>query len=282
MRFSLSAYRFTFEALDPVWFPSGLAGNTFRGAFGTILRRIAGEAYARIFEPTCAGGPSGLSDAPRPFVLRAAALDGRRFPPGSEFSIDVHDFHAREPLLPYFRAVFEQLVEAGLGSGRARVALRKVDPARTIALELAGQADGPARAAVSFTTPTELKSEGRLVERPEFGILFARIRDRISTLRQLYGEGPLEIDFRGMAERAARVRLSRCDLHWESPKRRSSRTGQVHPLGGFMGNAEYEGPLAEFLPFLETAYWTGVGRQTVWGKGEIRVVQFPRIAETRT
>ena len=38
-----------------------------------------------------------------------------------------------------------------------------------------------------------------------------------------------------------------------------------------VGVAEYEGELGEFVPFLEAAQWTGVGRQTVWGKGAIRV-----------
>ena len=84
---------------------------------------------------------------------------------------------------------------------------------------------------VQFVTPTELKGAAR----PEFPILFARLRDRISTLRALYGAGPLDIDFRAMGERAAQIRLSRCDLNWHSTERRSSRTGQTHPLGGFTG-----------------------------------------------
>jgi hypothetical protein len=42
-------------------------------------------------------------------------------------------------------------------------------------------------------------------------------------------------------------------------------------LGGFTGWAEYEGELREFVPYLEAARWTGVGRQTVWGKGEIGI-----------
>lgn len=33
--------------------------------------------------------------------------------------------------------------------------------------------------------------------------------------------------------------------------------------------AEYEGDLAEFIPYIDAARWTGVGRQSVWGKGEI-------------
>jgi len=70
-------------------------------------------------------------------------------------------------------------------------------------------------------------------------------------------------------ERAARIQLSHCDIRQVPVERRSSRTGRTHPIGGFIGSAEYEGELAEFVPYLEAARWTGVGRQTVWGKGEI-------------
>jgi hypothetical protein len=125
---------------------------------------------------------------------------------------------------------------------------------------------------IRFETPTELKSAGGLAERPEFPILFGRLRDRISTLRALYGAGALDIDFKGLGERAALVELRRSDLAWERVKRKSGRTGQVHPIGGFTGEAEYAGPLAEFLPWLRAARWVGVGRQTVWGKGDIRVL----------
>ena len=43
-------------------------------------------------------------------------------------------------------------------------------------------------------------------------------------------------------------------------------------IGGFIGTAEYEGPVAEFLPILRAARWTGVGRHCVWGNGEIVTV----------
>jgi CRISPR/Cas system endoribonuclease Cas6 (RAMP superfamily) len=91
----------------------------------------------------------------------------------------------------------------------------------------------------------------------------------LSTLRALYGEGPLSIDFQGFGERAAQIRMVRCDVHEVSAQRRSRRTGQTHSLGGFVGEAEYEGDQAEFLPYLRAGRYTGVGRQTVWGKGEI-------------
>jgi hypothetical protein len=65
--------------------------------------------------------------------------------------------------------------------------------------------------------------------------------------------------------------MTRCDIRHTDVERRSSRTGQVHPIGGFIGEAEYEGNLTEFVSYLRAARWTGVGRQTVWGKGEIAV-----------
>ena len=118
------------------------------------------------------------------------------------------------------------------------------------------------RVCLRFLTPTELKSGGGVPERPEFPILFGRLRDRLSTLRALYGAGPLDIDFRGLGERAGSVRLERAALQWARVERKSARTGQVHPIGGFTGEAEYAGPLAEFLPWLRAARWVGVGRQT--------------------
>jgi CRISPR/Cas system endoribonuclease Cas6 (RAMP superfamily) len=141
-----------------------------------------------------------------------------------------------------------------------------------LALDLQPEGEPVERVQVRFLSPTELKSGGTVVARPEFAVLFARLRDRIATLRTLYGAGPLEIDFRRMGERAAAVRMSRCEVHWEKVERKSGRTGQMHPLGGFTGEAEYQGELAEFLPWLRAARWVGVGRQTVWGKGDVRVV----------
>jgi hypothetical protein len=122
---------------------------------------------------------------------------------------------------------------------------------------------------VEFLSPTELKHEGRIASQPEFPILFGRIRDRISTLSRLYGAGNLKIDYSGTNERAARVRMTACDVRRKEIGRRSTKTGEFHSIGGFVGVAEYEGDLTEFLPWLDAGRWTGVGRQAVWGKGEI-------------
>jgi hypothetical protein len=38
-----------------------------------------------------------------------------------------------------------------------------------------------------------------------------------------------------------------------------------------VGEVDYEGELSEFVPYLEAARWTGVGRHTVWGNGAIEI-----------
>ncbi len=290
MNFAFFRLRLHFRAAEPLRFPPGKAGNILRGAFGTALRGVACVpecnaaatcpqratcAYSRFFEPRAArgAGPSGLRDWPRPFVFRAGHLDGERLQSGQHFHFDAHLFDLADPGVTAFTATFARLAQEGIGPGRGRselvnAELIDLDGAQTqqpFLLSLDPGADYVTRLHVRFVTPTELKPQSH----PTFATLFARIRDRLSTLRALYGPGPLAIDFRAMGERAARVEMPRCELQWEHVERRSSRSGQTHPLGGFVGEVEYEGDLAEFLPYLRAAQWTGVGRQTVWGKGEI-------------
>jgi hypothetical protein len=230
-----------------------------------VLRSL--PDYDRVFAPKLAGGPSGLADPPRPFVVRAAHLDGTTIPPDSLFHLDVNVFDAREQLRDVFARAFSELAHAGLGTRRAR--FEPLSPPRGCNNCIDLLAREPARAVtVFFRTPTELKGACPPGQIP-FGVLFSRLRDRIATLSSLYGQGPLEIDFRAMADRAALVRMTRCDLRYGDISRWSSRTGNVHGIGGFTGLAQYEGDLTEFVPWMRAAWWTGVGRHTVWGNGVI-------------
>lgn len=274
-------------------FPGASSTNVVRGVFGTLLARVSPpEVYRRLFTPAGTNGPSGMADRPRPFVFRAAHLGGSTVHPGQTFFFDVHVFDLQRPFLPYFKAAFTEVASAGLGPARGRARLECVEqldledhsypldaaPGPPLSISLGAESDLVEAVTVRFISPTELKTSGQLVDRPEFSVLFARIRDRIATLSSLYGRGPLPMDYRGMGERAASVGLRRCDLTWENATRKSSRTGQIHPLGGFTGDAEYEGALTEFVPWLQAARWSGVGRQTVWGKGDLRVLDIRRAA----
>lgn len=256
--FDLFALRFHCVAPAPVHFPAGETANLFRGQFGKILYRSNPAAYARFFAPVADGGPSGLHDPPRPFVLRVRHLDGAAL---DKFHIGLNLFETNHPEIGAIQEAMAELARESL-----RAELVRVEGQQILHLPLA-PANPVQRVRVQFLTPTELKN----AERPEFGPLFSRIRDRIGTLRALYGPGPLEIAFKGMGKRAAAIQTTGCEIQNVDVKR---RTGRRHPLGGFIGIAEYEGDITEFIPYLEIAGYTGVGRQTVWGKGEISIETF--------
>jgi hypothetical protein len=256
--FDLFALRYHCEAKTPVHFPCGEIANLFRGQFGKILRRRDPAMYARFFAPVReAGVPSGLHD----FVLRVRHLEGASL---KEFHIGLNVFETNQPDLVQIHLVLDDFTRTSL-----RAEFLDMDGADLLRLPLTGSHVAN-RVRVNFLSPTELKNR----DRPEFGPLFSRIRDRISTLRALYGSGPLEIDFKEMGERAAEIRMTRCEIQNVEAERVSRTTGQRHSIGGFVGFADYEGDLTEFIPYLEIAAYTGVGRQTVWGKGEISVETF--------
>jgi hypothetical protein len=225
--------------------------NLVRGQLGKILMREHPDAYHRYFAPAQTQGPSGFRDPPRPFVLRTT----------EPFTIGVNLFEMRDPPIALFKDVLTRVACETLGA----TALELTEGMERLDIPLQPGTANVTRVRVHFTTPTELKGASK----PEFASLVSRIRDRVSLLRSLYDDGPLEIDFREMGERASSIAMTRCELSHESAERYSRTQGAAHPLGGFTGVAEYEGDLTEFLPLLEVARWTGVGRQTVWGKGEI-------------
>ena len=214
--------------------------------------------------------PSGFAEPPRPFVLRATHLDGRRIECGETFFFDLHIFGDSEEFREQFERAVTQVEKMGLGPRRARVEFLRPATITPVTLDLAADEGVCERVYVRFCTPTELKGAGSHVDAP-FGVLFRRIRDRVSTLRCLYGEGPLPINFQALSQRADLIGTVRSDFQYRNIERRSSRTGQVHRIGGFTGTAEYTGELAEFLPYLRAAWWTGVGRHTVWGNGVIEI-----------
>lgn len=263
-------------------------------AGGYLIASHSGRPPSLFGGSRTAQGPSGLADWPRPFVFRATHLDGRTIRAGETFFFDLNLFDMGNPSIAYLVLAFAQLAHEGLGPRRGRANLTEVSQVGESGEQVARIYDGESfllqqgaapmelslepvperveRVRVRFVTPTELKSGQKVAARPGFGVLAARIRDRLSTLKKLYDDGPLEIDFRGFGERATQVRMTRCKLERVDVERRSSRTGQVHPIGGFVGEAEYEGELNEFMPYLRAAKWTGVGRQTVWGKGEVAIL----------
>lgn len=200
---------------------------------------------------------------PRPFVFRAAHLAGTIIEASGEFWFVVHVFDTE--LVELLIEAFAEIATEGLGAKRSRLVLLNCHRERVEVPLAPGQT--AAEASVEFVTPTELKQNGRLAEKPSFSILMSLIRTRLLNLGGSHGDtlgGP-------WLDTANAVRMTRLKLKHIAATRFSSRTGQEHPLGGFIGSVTYEGDLTGFVPYLKAAQHTGVGRQTTWGKGELRV-----------
>jgi CRISPR-associated endoribonuclease Cas6 len=256
--FEVMAVRAQVRPAARLVFPAN-AAVPIRGALGFVLP----EEH---FRPRRTSGPSGLRDVPRPFVLRVRHLDGRTFEAGESFQIGLNLF--APGLEQVFEKAVREMARTGLGAGRVGLAWEGWNTVvRTFDLRAGEPCE---ELAVSFLTPTELKGwDG--VGLPPFAVLAARARDRVSALQAAYGGGEPALDFRGLGERARAVRAVAGSLENVQGSRKSARTGQTHPLAGFRGTVRYAGELGEFVPLLRAACCTGIGRQTVWGHGEIGV-----------
>ncbi len=255
-------------------FPAWKAGNYFRGQFGITARRLCCPAtcpgaascevskdchYANLFEPApLIAGPSGFANLPRPFVLRTEHLNGKTYQPGEVFQIRMHLF-GNHKAMPLIEQTFRSL-------DRMELVEMKVVP---VSIDLTPQTCSSV--ALRFLTPTEIKWKDKLLCEPQFPALISRIRDRIAALSTFYGDGAPDWDYRNLAEQSESIRLVNCTVEMAFAERKSSRTGQRHGLGGFIGSASFEGDLADFIQLLRVAEWTGVGRHTPWGNGAMRL-----------
>ncbi len=282
MTFSL--FRFTLRPEAPLELPRFNKGNTLRGAFGLMFRRVCCRPecpgatqcelrqscpYALLFEPGAPPGAAALRNyqaIPRPFVFRPPLEEKTHYAAGEAFEFGLVLAGKSAEYLPQIVSAFAELTEEGFGLNRARVKLEKVEqmPGR---LETCPTSS---RIQIQFLTPTHLVFEEKTVREPEFHHLIRRLRDRLNALATFYGDGPLDLDFAGLGERAQQVRCVSRDLRWEERARMSSKRGQRHEIGGFTGCCEFEGDLSEFAPLLAMGELAHVGKHTAWGNGWFR------------
>ncbi len=245
-------------------------------------------------------------DVPRPFVFRAPKTQQTRFETGQRFEFELVLIGRALDFLPYFVLSFRELAAEGLGLNRAKCSLERVEQVdltseaadasnyeamviytaedqvfRNAATSETGEwigrrirnrstsrdNDSVQQVSIRFSTPTFLKADGEIIRQPEFHHVFKRLRDRINALSTFFGEGPIEADFRGLGERAEKIRTVSARTDWVERFRTSSKTKQRHELSGFIGDVTYEGNLNEFLPWLTLGELVHVGKHTAWGNG---------------
>jgi len=260
--------------------------------------------YKTVFEPSPPPGADRLSknqDIPRPFVFRPPQTRQTRFEKGERFEFGLVLIGRALDFLPYFVLSFRELTGEGLGLNRAVCELENVTACdfdqsavaevyqssdqifhAPVPLDLAAWVErrmrrfAPSRITVRFLTPTHLTFEGQIVKRPEFHHLFKRVRDRVNALSSFYGDGPVDANFKGLGERAEKVRTVSSKIEWAERFRTSSKTHQRHELSGFVGECTYEFPVSSFelptsnfdlLQWLICGELLHVGKHAGWGNG---------------
>jgi hypothetical protein len=249
-------------------------------------------------------------DIPRPFVFRPTQTNQIRFRAGEAFEFGLVLIGRAVDYLPYFVLSFRELAKEGIGLNRAKCVLERVERVDGSDNGLAptnGEAglvyskdcgvfhstetpavddylgprlrqfhspngdQSPQNITIRFLTPTFLRADGEIVRRPDFHQIIKRLRDRINALCTFFGNGPLDLDFRGLGERAQKVQTVSARTDWVERFRTSSKTRQHHELSGFVGEATYEGDLSEFLPWLAVGELMHVGKHTAWGNGRFQL-----------
>jgi hypothetical protein len=257
MQISFSVLRFELQLARPLRVPLDKYVNVVRGALGLNLPKDLLSPPSR--------HPSGLTSPPKPFIIRVQ-------PAHAGLTLTIHLFGPPSQLVPAFTAAVQEIAAAGLGPGRVPAGISASETTR-IELPLSPATSAPPRVTIHFLTPTELKHGGELTPQVPFPALFHRLRDRI-----LFFAAPNQDHSelaRQLAARAAAIHQIDEQLTHIKTERTSTRTGQTHPIGGFLGHATYAGDFHVLWPWLLAAQWTGVGRQTTWGKGHIRCEPVP-------
>jgi hypothetical protein len=309
----LSACRYVFRLTPtaPLALPLYGRGGVLRGGFGLAFRRRvchdldlvcracpkhAHCAYPDVFESAPPPGSQRLrtfTDIPRPFAFDPPDDPRTLFNPGDELRFGLVVVGRANARLPHFVAAFRDLARTGLGPRRGGFELLAVEAEaadgslRAVAAESDGgeapqlragdllRPGDAARASVTlrFETPLDLRDGGRVVERPAFGALIRRLRDRAAALAAFFGERPLELDFRSLGERAESVRLAHDRTRRVQVSRLSTRTQARHDIGGLVGEACYEGAaVGALMPLVRLGELIHAGRHAAFGNGRLRVV----------
>lgn len=311
--FNLPLVRYQFElmATTPLSLPR-YAGSTWRGAFGTALRRsvcLLQQAtcegcllqtrcvYHRVFETPAGKEPllARAKSAPHPFIFHPLNSSGQQYAVGESLRIQLTLIGQTINDLPYFIHSVQQMGLHGLGQAKqGKFNLLQVWQEQQLGAEdwrpiysptsggLAALAcptavipPAPLAVQIQFKTPFRATHQGSLVDGASFELgsfLMGLIR-RLSLLSAYHVPRILEADFVSLRQLAQQIRPHTTDFDWYGWRRYSNRQQHVIAMDGMLGNFDLVGTDWQvFWPWLWWGQWTHAGKGTVMGLGEYRLV----------
>lgn len=299
------AYHFRSVFEGPALLPP-FKGSTFRGVFGTALKKVVCAlkreqctscllrdrcVYALVFESIPAAGPGQGRALPHPFVIEPPLSEQTEFRSGDHFDFCLILFGWANDYLPYFVYAFQEVGALGVGrhikgkrggfrlleviSSEKKIfsaddgLLTSIAPTDLVLEPASGQNDSDSSIRTVLETPLRLKFQNRLHAELPFHVLARAMLRRVSSLENHFGGGEPVLDYRGMVSRAEQVRLTRSTIKWLDWRRYSNRQEQDMLMGGIVGEAIYQGNLAEFIPLIRYCEKVHIGKATTFGLGKI-------------
>ncbi|MBU1754056.1 CRISPR system precrRNA processing endoribonuclease RAMP protein Cas6 [bacterium] len=304
--FTLAKYKLKIKAEERLYLPMYM-GSTLRGGFGTAFRRIVCFnrenicqdcilrekcVYSYIFETSPPKDSKNLkknNDIPRPFIIEPPLNEKREYNEGEILEFGFTLIGKAIEYLPYFIVTFKELGSIGLGKGRGRYSLegmsidgdeiyssdgilretqKRINEDEIIAEAGTYPKD---RLTIEFITPTRMKYNERCINLPEFHVLIRSLLSRISSLSYFHCHEELSLDYKGIIERAERVKIKENQTEWYDWERYSSRQDTKMNLGGIVGKVTYQGNMEEFLPLIALGSYVHAGKGATFGLGKYEV-----------
>ncbi len=274
-------------------------GSTFRGAFGTALKRIVcalrrQECPDCLLNSRCVYAFFFESPPPHPFVVEPPLITKTHFLPGEAFDFNLLLFGRATEYVPYCIYAFDQMGQTGIGKRvngrRAGFVLKEVrsgpggetiyssEDQRLQRVNFSSEITLPEppggdirQITVRMETPLRVKQENQLTAHLPFHTLIRAALRRVSSLFTHYGSGEPDLDYKGLVRRAQAVEIVESDLRWLDWERYSNRQEMKMLMGGMIGSVTYAGDLREFLPVLRICEEVHLGKQTTFGLGKITI-----------
>jgi len=310
--FKFAKFRFYLRPLEKIYLPH-YKGSALRGGFGNIFKKtvcmnnkrecnecILQErcVYSYIFETPLSQNlleksKFKLKRPPHPYVLEPPITSKIEYNHNDELAFNLILIGRGIEYLPYFVFIFEELGKKGIGKGRGKYELVRVDNEEGGRIYESGklsdnfkiksfqdiineynfaESKNYQQVKINFLTPVRVVLRGELTIKFDFKLFVTSLFRRISWLSIIHCNKELEFNYKGFISYANDIKTKEINIKWYDWERYSSRQDTRMKLGGFLGNITFEGDLKEFIPFIKLGEYIHIGKQTSFGLGQYEIV----------
>ena len=312
MNIGYQKFNFTIEAIDEVMLPY-YKGSTFRGGFGSTFKKVVcalkrndGKdcllrqrcVYAYVFETfppdnTEVMGMNKYQTVPHPFVIQPPEETRQKYKPGEILTFSLILIGKAVDLLPYFVYTFEELGKTGIGKGRGKYKLLRVEKGNDTFYSIEEKSlksvssgeiylpdffdfntgNSDELISLRFLTPARILYQRDLAVDLIFHILLRSLIRRLGMLYYFHcGNEIPSWDYKRLIEEGENVATEKKSLTWYDWERFSSRQNVRMKMGGIVGEITYRGRIKQFLPVLKAGEILHVGKGTSFGLGRYEIV----------